>query len=88
MDIGRLRLMIDYSDFQPKRTLYLAFGHDEEVGGSEGNALFVNYLKKQGVTLEYVIDEGGAVTKGVMEGVKQNIAIIGITEKGTDNYTK
>jgi len=34
---GRLPLChTAFQGYQPKRTIYLAFGHDEEVGGSEG----------------------------------------------------
>jgi carboxypeptidase PM20D1 len=34
----------------PKRTIYLAFGHDEEIGGMNGAAKTVEFLKTKGVT--------------------------------------
>ena len=35
--------------YEPSRTIYLAFGHDEEVGGSKGAAAIANHLKSKGV---------------------------------------
>jgi carboxypeptidase PM20D1 len=70
--------------FRPSRTIYLAFGYDEETSGYEGAAKIVEYLKNSGVTPEFVIDEGGAVkTDGFPDiGVKCPIAGIAIGEKG------
>ena len=65
----------------PKRTVYLAFGHDEEVGGT-GAAAMAALLKSRGVTLDLVIDEGMAVTKGIVPGIDAPVAHIGIAEKG------
>lgn len=68
--------------FQPARTLYFAFGHDEEVGGRYGAMQIASYLAKKNVKAEYVLDEGLAVTQGIMPGFKQPLALIGIAEKG------
>ncbi|MFH1539795.1 MAG: M20 family peptidase [bacterium] len=68
--------------FRPRRTVYLAFGHDEEVGGGEGARAVASLLKSRGVRLEYVIDEGGAVIEGAFPGIKAPIAFVGIAEKG------
>ncbi|MFT6827011.1 MAG: carboxypeptidase PM20D1 [Roseivirga sp.] len=70
-------------DFQPKRTTYLAFGHDEEVGGDLGAVAIVAYLKSQGVSAEYVLDEGYAITQQLIPGVEDDVAFIGIAEKGS-----
>ena len=35
--------------YQPARSLYLAFGHDEEVGGAEGAKEVAKYLHDQGI---------------------------------------
>lgn len=67
--------------FVPKRTIYLAFGHDEEVGG-EGNKAIAKLLKERNVQLEYVLDEGGAIMEGMLPGVSSPIALVGIAEKG------
>ena len=44
--------------FVPKRTVYLAFGDDEETF-NEGAKKISDHLLAQGVRLEYVLDEGG-----------------------------
>ena len=44
--------------FKPKRTLYLAFGDDEETF-NEGSKMISDLLKSRGVTLEFLLDEGG-----------------------------
>jgi carboxypeptidase PM20D1 len=69
-------------DFQPKRTVYFAFGHDEEVGGRQGAAKIAEWLASQGVRLESVLDEGQVVTEGIVAGVDKPVALIGIAEKG------
>ena len=35
-------------NFQPERTIYLAFGHDEEVGGDEGALAIARLLESRG----------------------------------------
>lgn len=50
--------------FVPRRTVYLAFGHDEEVEGMRGALALKERLKSRGVSLEYVIDEGLMVISG------------------------
>jgi carboxypeptidase PM20D1 len=39
--------------FQPSRTIYLAFGHDEEIGGDQGAAAIAALLKSRGVRAEF-----------------------------------
>jgi len=68
--------------FCPERTVYLAFGHDEEVGGHHGASQIVALLKSRGISLEYVLDEGGSITEGVVPGVSTPVALVGIAEKG------
>ena len=67
---------------QPKRTIYLAFGHDEEVSGHRGAEVMVNYLAEQGVTADFVLDEGQSITQRLVPGLNQQVALIGIAEKG------
>ncbi len=69
----------------PERTIYFAFGHDEEVGGKDGAAAIVKHLAAQNVELEFAVDEGGVVTKGMFEGIDRPLAIIGVAEKGYVN---
>ena len=68
--------------FVPKRTIYLAFGHDEEVGGHGGAAKIAEILRSRGVALEFVLDEGMNIFKGIVPGVSAPVALIGIAEKG------
>jgi len=68
--------------FQTHRTIYLAFGHDEEVGGSNGAREIAALLQSREVKLEYVLDEGGMITEGIIPGIYDPIALVGIAEKG------
>jgi len=68
--------------FQPQRTIYLAFGHDEEIGGHNGAAKIAELLRSRGVELEYVLDEGMNVVDGIIPGIAAPAALIGIAEKG------
>jgi carboxypeptidase PM20D1 len=69
--------------FQPRTTVLLAFGHDEEVGGDQGAQHIVTLLQSRGVQPEYVLDEGGAVIEGMVPGVSVPVAAVGIAEKGS-----
>ena len=68
--------------FRPARTVYLAYGHDEEVGGTAGAREIAALLRSRGVELEMVLDEGGVIGDGVLAGVTQPVALVGIAEKG------
>ncbi|BBB47333.1 M20/M25/M40 family metallo-hydrolase [Pelolinea submarina] len=68
--------------YAPKRTIYLAFGHDEEVMGFEGSKKIVEHLKAQGVQLSAMLDEGGFIATDVLPGVSEPFAMVGISEKG------
>jgi carboxypeptidase PM20D1 len=67
--------------FSPRRTIYIAFGHDEEVGGGNGAAAVAALLRSRGVELEFVLDEGGAITTGIVP-LERPAATVGIAEKG------
>lgn len=68
--------------YKPERTIYLAFGHDEEVLGQNGAANIAKYLEENGVEAECLIDEGGAIVKNAIPGVNKKTALIGVAEKG------
>jgi len=70
---------------QPERTLYFAFGHDEEIGGSQGAKKIAAYFERQGLSFEFVLDEGGLILDGMVQSVEQPVAVIGIAEKGFMN---
>jgi carboxypeptidase PM20D1 len=69
-------------DFQPERTVYLGFGHDEEVGGKNGASAIASLLESRGVELACLLDEGGAVIESFLPGVETPVGVIGISEKG------
>ncbi|MGE0621709.1 MAG: M20 family peptidase [Pseudomonadales bacterium] len=69
--------------FQPERTLYFSFGHDEEVGGTRGAAAVAGHLADQGVQLAWSLDEGSFVFDGMLPGVEPLFAAINVAEKGS-----
>jgi carboxypeptidase PM20D1 len=69
-------------NYQPLRTIYLAFGHDEELYGLNGAAVIASTLKARGVEAEFVLDEGYAVTIGMVPMISKPVALIGTSEKG------
>lgn len=70
------------SGFKPERTVYLAYGADEEVGGLRGAAKMAALLKERKVHLDFVIDEGLLVLDGILPGLTKPAALIGVAEKG------
>src|SRR5882672_9673603 len=69
--------------FKPRRTIYLAFGHDEENGGAEGASNIARLLAERGVHCEFALDEGLLIAEGILPGLKPPTALIGIAEKGS-----
>lgn len=70
------------SGYQPRRTVYLAFGHDEELGGEEGAAYLAATIRQRTPHLAYLLDEGGMNVLGAVPGVASPVAYIGIAHKG------
>ncbi|MES2991839.1 MAG: M20 family peptidase [Pseudomonadota bacterium] len=70
------------SGFQPRQTVYLIFGHDEELGGQRGAMQVAALFKQRGIRLQFVIDEGLLITEGVLSGLSRPAALIGVAEKG------
>ena len=65
----------------PRRSVILAFGHNEEVGGSSAKAI-ANLLADRGIRAEFILDEGGMVSEGIVSGIVRPAALVGVTEKG------
>ena len=72
------------NNFQPIRTVYFSFGHDEEIGGG-GAAQVTEKLKQEGVQLQWSLDEGSFVNRGFFPGVDKLVAPINVAEKGIMN---
>ncbi|MCA0933746.1 M20 family peptidase [Lutimonas saemankumensis] len=70
-------------NYQPNRDVYLAIGHDEEIGGNLGARAMANYLIEKGVQAEFIMDEGGSITQGMIPGMDQDVALVGVAEKGS-----
>mgnify|MGYP000589326052 CR=1 FL=1 len=67
--------------YVPGRDVYVASSCTEEWSG-EGAPLTVEYLKEQGVKLDFLLDEGGMVIEEPVAGVKGTYAMVGVLEKG------
>lgn len=74
--------MLADQGYQPDRTIYFAFGHDEELSGLKGAVEMASLLATRGVEAEFVLDEGGLITNGFFPGVARPIALVGTAEKG------
>lgn len=70
------------SGFRPKRTLYFAFGGDEEIGGERGAGRIARSLAERGIHGGFLLDEGGPVADGMISFADRPLALIGIAEKG------
>jgi len=67
---------------RPSRTVYFAFGGDEEVGGSRGAVALARSLRERGVRASFLVDEGAVVADGILPFADRPLALVGIAEKG------
>lgn len=67
--------------FTPRRTVYLSFGGDEEVGGLGAQSV-ARHLTDRGVRLAWALDEGSFVLDGIVPGLAAPVASINLSEKG------
>jgi carboxypeptidase PM20D1 len=87
-DKGNLFAMLEGAEalmkqgFRPKRTIYFAFGADEEISGKRGASAMAKLLQSRGVKLDFVFDEGLLITDGILKGIDRPVALIGVGEKG------
>ena len=68
-------------NYQPNRTIYFSFGHDEEVGGKGAQAA-VAFFKSKNITPDLVLDEGGIISLNKVPGMTKPVALMGTSEKG------
>jgi len=68
--------------FTPKQTIYLAFGHDEELGGENGAKAIAAYLKEKGVNAAMTLDEGGFLAQDMIPDFDKTVAMVNLAEKG------
>jgi carboxypeptidase PM20D1 len=74
--------MLAAAGFQPRQTIYLIFGQDEEISGLRGARQIAKLFKARGIHLQFVLDEGLLITEGVLAGLNRPAALIGVAEKG------
>ena len=74
--------MLVASGFQPKQTVYLFFGHDEEVAGHRGAEVLAKRFKAENIKLDFILDEGTLIIEGILNGLDKPAALIGMAEKG------
>ena len=69
--------------FEPRRTLLVAFGHDEEVGGEQGAGVITQRLADAGVSAWFSLDEGMAIAEADATSLSEvPLGLIGVAEKG------
>ncbi|KAJ3288602.1 hypothetical protein HDU76_007648, partial [Blyttiomyces sp. JEL0837] len=70
------------NSFHPQRTIYFAFGFDEEISGRQGAGALATYLEKNlnlgNHGMELILDEG----TGIEERFGSNFAFLATSEKG------
>ncbi|MCD6588347.1 MAG: M20/M25/M40 family metallo-hydrolase [Candidatus Fermentibacteraceae bacterium] len=69
--------------YKPERTVYLAFGHDEEVGGLSGAQAITDSLIAREVVCSSVLDEGGYIYSDSDGGFTAELAV---AEKGYASF--
>ena len=72
--------------FAPRRSIYIAFGSDEEVLGQRGGARMASYFEDRGLQFEFILDEGMLVVEDGFPGINRPIAMIGTAEKGYASF--
>ena len=70
---------------QLDRTVFVAIGHDEEIGGKNGAANISAYFSQRQLSFEYILDEGNIMVSNFIPGMKGHLALIGTIEKGMMN---
>ena len=71
--------------FVPPQTIYLCFGHDEEISGKRGAAVMSKWFRDNKIEPALVLDEGGMIDTEILKEAKRPLAVIGVGEKGFVN---
>ncbi len=70
----------------PGVNLYIGSSNNEELSG-DGMPLAVESFRNEGVRFDTILDEGGAITEGMIPGVERKSAMIAVHEKGRHFFT-
>lgn len=65
--------------------LYIGSSNNEETCG-DGMVLATDYFREEGIRFAAVLDEGGAITTGMIPGVQQKSAMVAVHEKSRHMY--
>ena len=68
--------------FTPTRTVYFAFGHDEEISGREGATAIAARMRELGLHFSWMVDEGGMLVSDNPLLAGKTMAMVNIAEKG------
>lgn len=66
-------------------TLYIGSSHNEEFSG-DGMVLAAEHFRRNGIFFDVILDEGGAITEGMIPGVSAKSAVIAVHEKSRHLY--
>lgn len=88
-DKGNLMAQLEAIDrliqknYQPRRTVYLAYPADEETGGTRDGAQIAALLKQRGIQPAFVLEQGQPILDGVVPGVASPAALVGVGGNGS-----
>jgi carboxypeptidase PM20D1 len=68
--------------YQPANTIYMAFGHDEEISGFQGAHYMAKYFEDNKIKLNFLFDEGMTLLRDSPFPVDKPMGIVGLSEKG------
>jgi carboxypeptidase PM20D1 len=68
--------------FSPGRTIYFAFGHDEEISGRQGATAIAARMRELGLHFSWMVDEGGMLVSDNPLLAGKTMAMVNIAEKG------
>nr|KAF6414002.1 peptidase M20 domain containing 1 [Molossus molossus] len=72
-------------NYIPRRSFFIALGHDEEVSGANGAQKISALLQARGVQLAFIVDEGSFILDGFIPSLNKPFAMISVSEKGSLN---
>lgn len=67
--------------YRPARDLYVAIGHDEEIGGDQGAAAIAALLAGRGLRFTYMIGEGGLIVDEFPAVPERTLALVALAQK-------
>ena len=72
-------------NYTPAQTIYLCFGHDEEISGKRGTKIYSQWFKDNHIKPALVLDEGGQIDSQHFKSLNKSVALVGTNEKGYTN---